>query len=88
MYFAIATRTNWDKKFLVSEPLQDELKFWRHNLNAFNGNSIRKNFPLITSFSQTIAVSVTGVTSTIQICQMQMVYGLEVKTTIARLLES
>ena len=88
MYFAIATRTYWDEKFLVSEPLLDKLKFWRHNLNAFNGYSIRKNFPLITSFSQTLAVSVMGVTSTIQICQMHMVYGLKVKTMIARLLES
>ena len=43
MYFAIATRAYWDEKFLVSEPLQDELKFWRHNLIAFNGYSIRKN---------------------------------------------
>ena len=38
MYFAIATRTYQDEKFLVSEPLQDELKFWRHN----NGYGIRK----------------------------------------------
>ena len=42
MYFAIATRTYWDEKFLVSEPLQDELKFWRHNLYAFKGYNIRK----------------------------------------------
>ena len=42
MYFAIATRTYWDEKFLVLEPLQDELKFWRHYLYAFNGYSIRK----------------------------------------------
>ena len=85
MHFAIATRTYWDEKFLISEPLQDELKFWRHNLNAFNGYSIRKNSPLIMSFSQTLAVSVIRVTTTIQICQMLMVYGLKVITTFREL---
>ena len=44
MHFAIATRTYWNDIFLIQAQLMEELKFWRYNITAFNGYSIRPKY--------------------------------------------
>ena len=41
MYFTIADRTFWDDYAALSDSLLEELRFWRYNLSAFHGYSIR-----------------------------------------------
>ena len=41
MYFTIANRTFWDDYAAFSDLLLEELRFWRYNLSAFHGYSIR-----------------------------------------------
>ena len=42
MYFTIANRTFWDDYAELSDSLLEELRFWRYNLSAFHGYSIRR----------------------------------------------
>ena len=44
MHFAIATRTYWNDIFLIPAQLMEELKFWRYNITAFSGYSIRPKY--------------------------------------------
>ena len=54
--FAIATRTYWNDSFLIPVLLMEELKFWRHNITAFNGYCIRPKY----SFDYVIYTDVSG----------------------------
>ena len=44
MYFVIANRISWRGHVVVSEPLAQELKFWLHHVDAFNGYAIKRKF--------------------------------------------
>ena len=44
MHFAIASRTLWNDIFLIPAQLMEERKFWRYNITAFNGYSIRPKY--------------------------------------------
>ena len=44
MYFVIANRISWRGHVVVNEPLAQELKFWLHHVDAFNGYAIKRKF--------------------------------------------
>ena len=44
MHYAIQYRSYWDARFVFSDPLLQELKFWLQNIDACQG------FPLTPSF--------------------------------------
>ena len=44
MHAAIQARSFWDCSFSLSRPLQEELRFWFANIEAFNGYGIQPKF--------------------------------------------
>ena len=44
MHATIQARSFWDCSFSLSSPLQEELRFWFANIEAFNGCGIQPKF--------------------------------------------